>query len=274
MTEDQKQPAGKREIARTERLFRRVLEGVGEVVDRKFGRTIDPSTGFSTAKLIEKMKHAIDARVRDTGETARVAPHHFKIKLEWGTHSETPPEILKELENEIIAAAIDYINDNRYNTLGPVHVETEVDIFTTGISIAPTFGEFEEQLRLEDESKRLARDGSSTKSNQEPKETAVHARISARDITRDVTLHFRPGGKRFNVGRAADNDLCLNDPSVSKIHAALVMNLEGKLLVADTGSTNGTYINGRRIAYGQAREIEPGDVVGFGEVEARFRIDE
>ena len=48
------------------------------------------------------------------------------------------------------------------------------------------------------------------------------------------------------------------------------MNREGTLLVSDTGSTNGTYINGRRIGYGEARQIEDGDVVAFGDVEVRF----
>ena len=47
-------------------------------------------------------------------------------------------------QNEVLAAAIDHINDHRYRTLGPVVVEAEVDIFTTGISVDPTFGEFEE----------------------------------------------------------------------------------------------------------------------------------
>jgi pSer/pThr/pTyr-binding forkhead associated (FHA) protein len=79
------------------------------------------------------------------------------------------------------------------------------------------------------------------------------------------------GGRRISVGRGSDNDLYLNDKSVSKIHAALVMSREGTLMVADTGSTNGTYINGRRIAYGEARQIEDGDVVGFGNIEVRFR---
>jgi len=49
------------------------------------------------------------------------------------------------------------------------------------------------------------------------------------------------------------------------------MNQQGTLLVADTGSTNGTNINGRRIAYGESRPIEDGDVVGFGDIEVRFR---
>jgi len=66
----------------------------------------------------------------------------------------------------------------------------------------------------------------------------------------------------------------LNHSSVSKIHAALLMSSEGTLLVADTGSTNGTFINGRRIAYGESRLLEDGDVVGFGDVEVRLRKSE
>jgi pSer/pThr/pTyr-binding forkhead associated (FHA) protein len=45
----------------------------------------------------------------------------------------------------------------------------------------------------------------------------------------------------------------------------------GTLLVADTGSTNGTHINGQRIAYGEAHPINEGDLVSFGDVEVRFR---
>ena len=102
----------------------------------------------------------------------------------------------------------------------------------------------------------------------------VVARITQQHGTREVPLIFKPGGKRLNVGRASDNELTINDGSVSKIHAALLMTAEGTLLVADTGSTNGTYLNGRRIAYGESRLIEDGDVIGFGDVEVRFRKSE
>src|SRR5882672_8540605 len=158
MTEEQK-PAKKkkREEALPERLLRRVLESMGDVVDRKFGRTVAPKGGLTTSQLIERMKRLIDERVRDEGRKGRLAPHHLKLKVEWGTHSEAPPEILKELEHEIAAAAIDHINDHRYRTLAPVAVETEVDIFTTGISVDPTFGEFEEDLKREEEAKRAER---------------------------------------------------------------------------------------------------------------------
>jgi hypothetical protein len=265
-------PKKKREEALPERLLRKVLENMGDVVDRKFGRTVEPKSGLTTTKLVERMKRLIDERVRNEGPKGRIAPHLMKLKLEWGTHAEAPPEILKELEHELLAEAIDHINDHRYRTLAPVRIESEVDIFTTGVSVDPTFGEFEEELRQQDEARRAAQAGIPIPTAAPPvPDVTLIARVTMRDTTRELPLVFAPGGRRINVGRVSDNDLSLNDGSVSKIHAALVMNKEGTLLVADTGSTNGTYINGRRIAYGESRPIEDGDVVGFGDIEVRFR---
>jgi len=265
----------KREEALPERLLRRVLEGMGTVVDRKLGRTVEPKSGLTTSKLVERMKKLIDERVRDEGNKGRIAPHHLTLKVEWGTHSEAPPEILHDLKNEVLAAAIDHINDHRYRTLAPVTVEAEVDIFTTGISVDPTFGEFEEDLRRQDEERRAAKTGVQIPGSAPPMpDIQVIARVTLQHGTREIPLIFKPGGRRLNVGRASDNDLTLNDTSVSKIHAALLMTAEGTLLVADTGSTNGTYINGRRIAYGESRLIEDGDVIGFGDVEVRLRKSE
>ena len=272
MAEEQKPPKKNREEALPERLLRRVLENMGDVVDRKFGRTIEPKSGLTTSQLIDRMKKLIDERARDEGRQGRIVPHHLKLKVEWGTHSDAPPEIIKDLEHEILAAAIDHINDHRYRTLAPVKVETEVDIFTTGISVDPTFGEFDEQLKAEDEAKRQA---SMEKPHRSPlekiPEVKLVARITIRGDVREVPLSMIAGGRRISVGRVSDNELSLNDSSVSKIHAAITMNQQGTLLVADTGSTNGTFINGRRISYGEARQIEEGDVVGFGDVEVRFR---
>ena len=265
----------KREEALPERILRRVLEGMGSVVDRRLGRTVEPRSGLTTSKLIERMKKLIDERARNEGAKGRIAPHHLVLKVEWGTHSEAPPEILNDLKNEVLAAAIDHINDHRYRTLAPVAVDAEVDIFTTGISVDPNFGEFEEDLRRQDEEARAAKLGVAIPGAAPPMpDIEVIARVTLPSGTREVSLLFKPGGKRLNVGRAADNELTLNDASVSKIHAALLMTGEGTLLVADTGSTNGTYINGRRISYGESRLIEDGDVVGFGDVEVRLRKSE
>jgi hypothetical protein len=271
--EPNKKSEHKREEALPERLLRRVLEGMGAAVDRGLGRNSTASqSGLTTTSLIERMKRLIDERVRHEERGVRLAPHLLKLKVEWGTHSEAPPEIIQELEHEVLAAAIDYINDNRYSTLAPVQIETEVDIFTTGVSVDPTFGEFEQQLKEQDEEKRRAEElGTPQIPKSRAHDVQVIARVTLPDGSRETPLVFTQGGRRMGVGRGTDNDLHINDKSVSKIHAALVMNKEGTLLVSDTGSTNGTFINGRRIAYGEARQIEEGDVVGFGDIEVRFR---
>src|SRR5690242_15001792 len=192
----------RREEALPERIMRRLLEGMGNVVDLKLGRTVEPKSGLTTSKLIDRMKRLIDERVRDEGNKGRIAPHHLVLKVEWGTHSEAPPEILHDLKNEVLAAAIDHINDHRYRTLAPVAVEAEVDIFTTGISVDPTFGEFEEDLRRQDEERRAKKDGVQIPSGAPVMpDIQVIARITQQNGTREIPLIFKPGGKRLNVGR-------------------------------------------------------------------------
>jgi len=270
--EQNPEPKRRRDTVLPERLMRRVLEGVGDVVDRKLGRTIDPKSGLTTDQLIQRMNRLIDERVRNEEGRGRIAPHHLKLKVEWGTHSSAPAEVIKHLETEVLASAIDHINDNRYRTLAPVTIESDVDIFTKGISVDPTFGEFEEELKQKDLERKLGKAESAGPTGFEATlPVKMSARITTADGPREVELEFIPGGKRVNVGRATDNDLYLNDASVSKIHAALKMDTEHTLLVADTGSTNGTHINGQRIPYGEAHPIAEGDVVAFGEVEVRIR---
>lgn len=279
-TPEKKQFPQHRDEALAERLMRRVFESMGAVVDRSLGREQAPAahSGFTTTTVIERMKRLISERVRSDQTRGRVAPHLLRLKIEWGTHADLPPETIQDLQHEILAAAIDHINDQRWRTLAPVRVETVADIFTTGIIVDPTFGDLDEQSKPANErSPRTTAPAGGRAADPQRSAAAdvpVTARITAAapfDTTREVILNFKPGGRRIGVGRAADSNLCLSHASVSKIHATIMMNPEGTLLIADTGSTNGTYINGRRIAYGEARSIEDGDVVSFGDVEVRFR---
>src|SRR6267378_3009026 len=182
-------PKRRRDTILPERLMRRVLEGVGDVVDRKLGRTVDPRSGLTTDQLIPRMNRMIDQRVRDEPGRGRVAPHHLKLKMEWGTHSETPPEVTERLEAEILAAAIDHINDSRYRTLAPLKIETEVDIFTTGLSVDPTFGEFEAEFQRRDLELKLGK-GAPNARKEAPPEVMISARVTLPEGSREVELSF------------------------------------------------------------------------------------
>lgn len=74
----------------------------------------------------------------------------------------------------------------------------------------------------------------------------------------------------LTIGRVAGNDLVLPKGNVSKRHARILYR-EGRFIVTDLSSTNGTYVNRRRIT--QATIIREGDKVHVGDfvirVEAR-----
>lgn len=64
------------------------------------------------------------------------------------------------------------------------------------------------------------------------------------------------------VGRGAENTIRLDaDTTVSGRHATIDSRADG-LWVEDTGSTNGTFVNGARVT--SARLLRPGDVIRIG----------
>jgi FHA domain len=75
-------------------------------------------------------------------------------------------------------------------------------------------------------------------------------------------------GERMVVGREAASDIWLDDPHVSRTHAALRRHGDA-LFVEDLGSSGGTFVNEAPATPG---ELRPGDVVRFASVRARFEI--
>lgn len=70
------------------------------------------------------------------------------------------------------------------------------------------------------------------------------------------------------LGRLPDNDLCFENDSVSGHHAEIYHLPDGSFQICDLGSTNGTWVNGRRI---QNQILNNGDIVELGEVRLHFR---
>ncbi|TWF73138.1 uncharacterized protein DUF1707 [Kitasatospora viridis] len=71
----------------------------------------------------------------------------------------------------------------------------------------------------------------------------------------------------LTIGRVPGSGLLLNDASVSRQHAELRREGSGWVLY-DLGSTNGTHVNGHRIA--GAVRVRAGDLVRFGHLEYRL----
>ena len=76
-----------------------------------------------------------------------------------------------------------------------------------------------------------------------------------------------PIGAALKIGKAPENDVVLDHPTVSRNH--LVLRRQGELfLVQDLGSTNGTFIDGAQIREGYLRA---GAMLEVGDVQLRFQ---
>ncbi|MAD24951.1 MAG: hypothetical protein CMO44_12350 [Verrucomicrobiales bacterium] len=73
-----------------------------------------------------------------------------------------------------------------------------------------------------------------------------------------------------SVGRVEGNDMVLNHQSVSGSHGELVLRGDQDVYIRDLGSTNGSYIDGNKVA---ESPVQPGEVITFGEVQLKLEGD-
>jgi len=83
------------------------------------------------------------------------------------------------------------------------------------------------------------------------------------DRLRSIALTHLP----FKIGRQADLCLCLNSQDISRVHAEIFLE-HANLRIRDLGSTNGTFLNYKRLA--EPATLADGDIIHFGKLE--FRI--
>ncbi|HRI04862.1 MAG TPA: FHA domain-containing protein [Pyrinomonadaceae bacterium] len=271
MTE--KTPAPKKGFS-ADWLMRGALTKIGDTVDRFTGRKWTPSSSLATSELIERIKKLLDTEAKDVSGKGTVVPHNIKLKVQWDKFSTDSEEALTRLENELLVATADHINDSLYYTYAPLSIEVKPDYFVDGVKLLVSFDKF-----VDDEASDVEMNvtmagvnvaGAIPQAKEEPRHTSSFiARFSVNGVQHERKLELAAGGS-ISVGRTGSNALIIDEPSLSKIHASLTVDNDGVLSVADTGSTNGTFINGQRISYGKATRLVAGDRLKFGTVEVKF----
>jgi pSer/pThr/pTyr-binding forkhead associated (FHA) protein len=105
--------------------------------------------------------------------------------------------------------------------------------------------------------------------NDDPGATAVRPvlpRYALRGVSGEAFGRTYPIHGVTSVGRAPECDIRIDEAGMSRMHARLLPTDDG-LLIEDLGSTNGCFLNGKRVLRGEARV---GDEIGFDTM--RFRL--
>ncbi|MCH2138120.1 MAG: sigma-70 family RNA polymerase sigma factor [Phycisphaerales bacterium] len=75
---------------------------------------------------------------------------------------------------------------------------------------------------------------------------------------------FGVGELAAEIGRSSECALVLTDPSVSRKHAAMIVDEHGALHIQDLGSSGGTTVNLVRVSEGEQVRLTDRDLVGIG----------
>jgi FHA domain len=83
-----------------------------------------------------------------------------------------------------------------------------------------------------------------------------------------IGKRFEIGGAPVTFGRDEDNDVVVADLAVSRLHAEIRQEADGYVL-ADRGSSNGTWVNGAEIS---TQRLQSGDEIQIGDQGFRFEM--
>src|SRR6266404_2544210 len=161
------------------------------MIDDRLGNLVHHLGGM-TFDAVKLQREIEQQAVTVTGQ--RFAPHVFTITLDWATRTGAATTAVKELENEVLVTAMDYIEDHRFNIFAPVQIVTEDDIYADSIVITPSFGT----------ERRLGQDhatpGDLLSPPVAPRLIKVFVRLSLPGADRETVLRFEPC-LRLTIGR-------------------------------------------------------------------------
>jgi len=173
---------------------------------------------------------------------------------------------LKSFESVLVSDLADYITSHakqqKYILTGPPTIEVEAD---ENLSL----GEVKVTSRLtatdEVENKK---DQTQLIPPEEAKKQELHLHQPCLIMQgQNETLTFPLLKKTTVLGRLHTNDIVLEDPNISRVHAE-VKKEGNEFFIHDLGSTNGTYVNGKPQ---KKWVLQDGDIIVLGETELRFK---
>jgi Protein of unknown function (DUF3662)/FHA domain len=247
------------------RDFERRLEGV---VEGLFARVF--RSGVQPVELGKRLRREM-ADHKTVGVQRLYVPNVYTFELSEADAARFA-DYDDALKRELAAVAVRYARDNDWAMLGPVKIELTTD---PGL----IEGRFQVSSRVEaDESGGAGAVPADTPAPAGPRTAMLPGEVRAARVHAPASLtlisgarkgqgHFPLKGTQMVLGRAADAEITLMDPGISRHHARIVR--EGDdFVVEDLGSTNGTEVNGQLV---KRRRLADGDRVRLGSSTLQFR---
>jgi len=274
-----------------DRVEQRLERAVNGVFARAFRSEVQP------VEIASAIRRAMDDRAAVLGQGRTIVPNLFTVEL-----SETDYDRLsgydEELENELIAAAQEHAESQRYQAGGPLQVafasanDLETGVFRLRTSTARHPGAAPQRGREPDEQGYAAgpapspapppvvappvptrhTDDGLDATRQQPAPTPPRRVNPADRPWLDVDGERYPlMGAITILGRDDAADIVLDDPGISRRHSEVRVTNDGPHLVAsirDLGSTNGTFVNSERVS---SQRLSDGDRITVGRTSVIFR---
>jgi len=270
-------------------LFDRVEQRLERAVNGAFARAF--KSEVQPVEIASAIRRAMDDRAAVIGQGRTIVPNLFTVEL-----SDTDYDRLggydEELEVELIAAAQEHAESQRYQPGGPLQVnfasanDLETGVFRLRTSTARRPGG---AARRGEEG--YAATPAPTQAPAAPRPqpaddgleaTQRQAPVAPPTPPRRVNPADRPwldvDGERYPLmgaltvlGRDDSADIILDDPGISRRHSEIRVTNDGPHLVAsirDMGSTNGTFVNSERIT---SQRLSDGDRITVGRTSVIYR---
>ena len=266
-------------------LFDRVEQRLERAVNGAFARAF--KSEVQPVEIASAIRRAMDDRAAVLGHGRTIVPNLFTVEL-----SESDFDRLsaydEELEKELVAAAQEHAESQRYQPGGPLQVnfatadDLETGVFRLRTSTArhpggastPAPAAAPAPAQPAPRHTPLDEDGLEA--------TQAQAPVAPPAPPRRVNPADRPwldvDGERYPLmgamtvlGRDDSADIVLDDPGISRRHSEIRVTNDGPHLVAsirDLNSTNGTFVNSERIS---SQRLSDGDEITVGRTTVTYR---
>ncbi|MDQ1696602.1 MAG: hypothetical protein QOJ03_1955 [Frankiaceae bacterium] len=258
-------------------VLQRFERRLGGLVEGAFAKVFKGDV--QPVEIAGALQRETDDRKSVVGQDKVLVPNDFVVELGQHDYDRLQPWA-QPLGEELAAMVREHATEQRYTFVGPVTVALElmpdVDTGTFRVRSGVSAGDLVEGGRL-----TVAGSGSSDVAASGTPRNALPGRPRLVVTTGGKALAGSPESRGEEqvlhlthsvtvLGRAADADLKLNDPGVSRRHAEIRQE-GGDFVVVDLGSTNGVRVNDASVT---RQSLKTGDRVEIGSTTLVFRRDE